>query len=305
MKWIKKGLIFCPKGDLWWAKTHAMLPTPEIINNSIIRIYVSFCDENLIGRIGYVDVDANNPLKVINYSKEPLLDIGKPGTFDDNGVHPTSIVNLKNNIKYIYYFGFQLGIRVRYFLFSGLAISINGGKSFQRYSYVPILDRSDAGLYVRSAPFVILEKNKWKMWYVEGNEWITVKNKKKPLYRIKYNESYNGINWNREGKLCIDFKNEDEFGFGRPFIIKEDGLYKMFYSIRGKTFNYKLGYAESVDGIKWTRRDDEIGIECSKDGWDSEMICYSSLIKYKNKTYMFYNGNDFGRTGFGYAILRE
>jgi hypothetical protein len=79
----------------------------------------------------------------------------------------------------------------------------------------------------------------------------------------------------------------------------------MFYTKGTKKGDYLAGYAESVDGKKWVRKDDEIGIGLSKDGWDSKMLCYPSLLQHKDKVYMFYNGNDMGKTGFGYAILEK
>ena len=79
----------------------------------------------------------------------------------------------------------------------------------------------------------------------------------------------------------------------------------MFYSIRIKHKGYRLGYAESIDGIKWIRKDNEMNLDVSKDDFDNEMICYSSVIEINGKLVMFYNGNGFGKTGFGYALLEE
>ena len=304
MKWEKKGLIYCSEGKLWWTKTHAMIPTPDLLDEKVIRVYAGFCDEKKVGRIGFVDVDADNPSLVLNISDKPVLDTGIPGTFDDNGVHPSSIVNLGDE-KYLYYLGFQIGVKVRYYVTSGLAISRDRGKTFKRYSQVPILERSDADLFFRTAPCVILDDGIWKMWYVGGSQWTEVNGKLVPVYRIKYLESKDGINWGDEGKVCIDFLNEDEHGFGRPFVVKGDSMYKMFYSIRTRSKGYRLGYAESKDGVNWIRRDEEVGIDVSDSGWDSKMVCFSSILKVGGKTYMFYNGNNFGETGFGYAVLSE
>jgi hypothetical protein len=69
--------------------------------------------------------------------------------------------------------------------------------------------------------------------------------------------------------------------------------------------SYKAGYAESTDGIKWIRKDYLLNIPLSEEGWDSEMIAYPYLIKIKGRWVMFYNGNSFGKTGFGYAVLSK
>ncbi|MCW4047199.1 MAG: hypothetical protein NWE99_06520 [Candidatus Bathyarchaeota archaeon] len=304
MKWEKKGLIYCPDGKCPWAKKYAFPPTPYFVADDVIRIYVAFCDENMVGRIGFVDISAENPSVILNVSEKPVLDIGVPGTFDENGVVPVSIVRVGSKL-YLYYVGFQLGYKVRYFMFIGLAISNNGGKSFERYSKVPILDRTDKELLNRAGAFV-MHNDLFQMWYVAGSNWITGLNGKLlPEYNMRYLESNDGMNWGKEGKVCINFKNEDEHGFGRPCVIREVGKYKMFYSIRTKSKGYRLGYAESKDGITWTRKDDEIGIDVSESGWDSQMISYPSVVRYRDRVYMFYCGNNCGETGFGYAVLKE
>lgn len=304
MKWEKKGLIYCPNGELSWAIKYAFPPTPYLLDNDRLRIYVAFCDENTIGRIGFVDVNPDNPSRILKISQKPVLNIGTPGAFDENGVVPTSIVDFEGKI-YLYYVGFQLGYKVRYFQFQGLAISEDRGNSFKRYSKVPIIDRSNQELLNRTSAFVMYDENFFKMWYVAGSEWIEVKGKLLPMYNLRYLESKNGKEWGKEGKVCIDFKNNDEHAFGKPYIIKANGIYEMFYSIRTKSKGYRLGYAESKNGIDWERRDDKIGIHPSKNGWDSQMIAYSCIVMYNEKVYMFYNGNNCGETGFGYALLKK
>ncbi len=303
MRWIKKGLIYGPDGKISWAKKHAFPPTPYFINENTIRVYVAFCDENTVGRVGYVDISAMNPSEVLNVSENPVLDIGNPGAFDENGVLPTSVVQYGDKL-YLYYVGYQLGHKVRYYQFQGLAISEDGGNSFIRYTKCPILDRSDHEMLNRTSAFVMCD-NSFKMWYVGGSEWIDIRGKHLPVYNIRYLESSDGKKWGDEGRICIDFKDTDEFAFGRPFVIKHAGLYKMFYSVRTASEGYRPGYAESEDGNNWIRKDEEIGIEVSKSGWDSEMIAYLSIATYKDAVYMFYNGNKFGYDGFGYAVLEE
>ena len=58
MRWTKKGLVYAPDGRLPWAKKHAFPPTPHFPDDRRLRLYVAFCDEHTVGRVGYVDVDA-------------------------------------------------------------------------------------------------------------------------------------------------------------------------------------------------------------------------------------------------------
>jgi hypothetical protein len=304
MKWLKKGLIYVPDGSLPWAKKYAYPPIPLRMNDNVLRIYLAFCDDNMVGRAGYVDVDADDPSRVLCVSQEPVLDIGVPGAFDENGVVPTSIIHVGDQI-FMYYVGYQLGYKVRYFQLQGLAISDDGGASFTRYSRVPVLDRSDAELLNRCSAFVMHDGEVFRMWYVAGSEWITTRGKTLPTYNMRYLESPDGKIWGKQGRLCLDFQDDNEHALGRPWVIKEQNLYRMFYSVRTRRSGYRLGYAESADGENWERKDAEVGIDVSPDGWDSEMTAYSSIYRHRDRTYMFYNGNNCGETGFGYAVLEE
>ena len=303
MKWQKQGLIYAPSGKLWWAKTYATIPTVEVLEEKRLRVYFAALDEHSYGRIGYVDLDADAPNRILAESIEPVLDIGKQGTFDDSGVNPSCIVNV-NGKKFLYYIGWQRCERIPYMLFAGLAVSDDSGKTFIKHSQTPVLDRIPEEPFLRSATTIIRENGIFKAWYVSAFDWIEVNSVKYPTYVIRYTTSKDGITWQNYKHICIDLA-DDEFGFGRPWVIKEKNKYLMWYSIRSKVRPYRLGYAESENGIDWTRKDDEVGIYNSESGWDSEMICYPCVVDVKGKRYMFYNGNRHGSSGFGYAILKN
>jgi predicted GH43/DUF377 family glycosyl hydrolase len=301
MKWHKGGLIYAPSGDLWWARSYATIPTAEVIDDQIIRVYFASLDENRYGRIGYVDLDANDPKRVLYETKEPVLDIGELGTFDDSGVNPSCVLNVAGK-KYMYYIGWQRCEKVPYMLFAGLASSVDNGLSFTRAQQIPVLDRTIKEPFLRSATTIIVESGLFKCWYVSGLGWTDVNGMQYPTYNIRYTESDEGIYWREFDHICVNLK-DDEFGFGRPWVIRELNAYKMWFSIRSRSSPYKIGYAESSNGINWVRKDEETGIYNSDSGWDSEMICYPCVVDVKGKRYMFYNGNRHGSTGFGYAIL--
>ncbi|HET9768119.1 MAG TPA: glucosyl hydrolase [Thermoanaerobaculia bacterium] len=306
-RWEKLGRVWVPNqvaaGERAWARTHAALPTTTMLDEERIRVYVACLDEAKVGRIGYVDVAARDPREVLAVSERPVLDVGAPGTFDDNGVNPLWLLSHEGRL-YLYYVGWQLGTRVRYYLFAGLASSDDGGASFQRVSQAPLLDRGDGELFVRTAPCVRREGDLWKMWYIGGDSWVEGRGKRLPRYGLRYLESDDPCRWGRPGKLVMDVRGGDEHGFGRPFVVKEGDRYRMWYSVRTISAGYRLGYAESPDGLAWERMDDAVGIAPSPAGWDSEMVCYSFLQSTRYGTYLFYNGNDYGATGFGVAVRR-
>lgn len=301
MKWEKKGIIYSLDGSSTWAKNSTLQPTPLLLNDDTIRIFVGLRDDKGISRVGYVDVDANNPKIVKKVSKEPLLDIGLPGTFDDNGVVPCAVIRNEGKI-HLYYAGYQVGYHVRMMIYCGLAISEDNGNSFKRYSKVPVLERCDDELLFRVIHSVVKEDSKWKVYYGGGSYFKEGKKKTLPLYDIRYMESEDGINFVGSGDVIIGTQG-DEYRVGRPYVIKDEDIYKMFFCAGSEDLTYKLAYAESLDGINWTRDDDKLNISLSSSGWDSQMMAYPSVVKYNDKTYLFYNGNNYGYDGFGYAEL--
>jgi predicted GH43/DUF377 family glycosyl hydrolase len=305
MNWEKKGLIYESPKDGSWRDNSALTPTAFVLNENVIRVYASFRDTSGIGRIGYVDVDANNPGKILKVSESPVLDIGANGMFDDNGVILGDLIRLNNKI-YMYYVGFQLVNKAKFLAYSGLAISEDHGETFQRYKKTPIMDREDEALYIRAIHSVIYEDNKFKFWYATGNGWENINGIDFPQYDINYIESDDGIHFKEHGMKCIqNNKANFEYRIGRPRTYKKDDAYIMNFTYGTTNNQYMAGQALSTDGIHWNRDDKALGIKLSEVGWDSIHLSYPSVIKTKNKTYMFYNGNNMGQNGFGYAELVE
>jgi hypothetical protein len=300
MKWSKKGLIFAPRENKDWMTTHAAVPFADHLTGNTFRIYFCARDHKNRAQVGYFEIDITQPTEILYVHDTPVIALGPLGAYDDNGAISSWFVNLGES-KYCYYSGMMLGVTVPFYFYVGLAISKDGGGSFKKLCASPILDRNRIDPYLTGHVCVLLENETWKMWYVSGERWEMDGDRPKHFYNIKYAESADGINWVRTGAVCIDFRTEDEYAIGRPSVLKEDGLYKMWYSYRGAS--YRIGYAESDDGIVWERKDHEVGIDVSDEGWDSEMIEYAHVFDHKDQRYMLYNGNGYGKTGIGLAVL--
>lgn len=304
MRWHKRGLIFVPDGKLWWARAGAQLPTVSVVDNRVIRVYFGSKDQDGYGRTGRIDLDGNDPRRIIEVASEPVLDLGELGAFDDCGAVPNSVISYAGR-QYLYYQGFQRTERVPYLTFTGLAISDDGGRSFKKYARTPITDRTDAEPFIRSTPCVRLEGTQFKMWYVSTVRWVQSERGVHYVCVIRYATSSDGINWETHPHVCLEPKLPDEYAVGRPSIIHDGLRYRMWYSMRSFSKLYMLGYAESSDGIVWERKDDEVGISPSSSGWDSEMVCYPSVVEIDGQKLMLYNGNGRGLSGIGYAVLEE
>ena len=182
-------------------------------------------------------------------------------------------------------------------MFGGLAISEDNGKTFERWSKAPIIERCPTDPYLNTAPWVVKTHDEFRMYYVSGCGW---KHKDLPRYNIKMATSNDGRVWHRDGHVCIDFKDSNENALARPYVLFDDEIWKMWFSHKGET--YRFGYAESENGINWERRDEFSGLNVSRSGWDSEMVEYAAVINHKGQHFMFYNGNNYGEDGIGLAI---
>lgn len=311
MKWIKKGLIFSVDRNYEWMQTHASVPTVDKVTDDRLRVYFGTRDVRNFSFTTFIEIETDNPSNVLSIHDKAVLSPGPIGAFDDCGAIPSWIVNHKGR-KYLYYIGWNVRNTVPYHNSIGLAVSLDNGTTFKKLSDGPIIDRNSAEPYFSASSCVFVEDGLWRMWYLSCVKWSTSNGRPEPYYHIKYAESKDGVNWKRAGKVCIDFKDARECAIARPCVVKDSGQYKMWYSYRNlenyrtdTNNSYRIGYAESRNGIDWIRKDSEVGISVSPDGWDSQMMEYAYVYECKSKRYMFYNGNGFGKSGFGYALLEK
>ena len=302
MQWLKKDLIWGAKNNNEWMDNSALQPTPILLEDRI-RVFVGIRDKDGVGRVGYVDVDKEYPAKIIKISENPCLDIGEPGCFDDNGVVPCAVTRVGEAL-YLFYAGYNLGHHVRMTIYSGLAISYDNGETFKRYSKVPIMERTENETLFRVIHTAIYEQNTWKLYYGAGNRFIQGKKKTLPVYEIEALTAENFEGFRKEG-ITILHNEGEEYRIGRPYVVYDKGIYRMFFSKGTEEITYRMAYAESEDGIVWKRMDDKLNLELSESGWDCEMMAYPAFVRSGNKAYMFYNGNNYGYEGFGYAELIE
>jgi predicted GH43/DUF377 family glycosyl hydrolase len=293
--WRKRGLLIRPDPRLWWCRTHGMLPTPQPLGGSLFKVFFSGRDDRNRSHIGFAIVDLAEPIRVVDFSSEPVLAPGDLGCFDDNGVTPSSIVTAGGR-QYLYYIGWNPGSTVRMHLFGGLALSDDGGRTFERYSRAPIIERSRTDPFLNTAPFVLHEGGAWQMFYVCGVGW---RHKDLPRYHLRRATSADGLTWDRRGEVCVDFASDDENALARPWVVRDGDRYRMWFAHKGPA--YRLGYAESPDGRTWTRDDTRAGLTVSASGWDADMVEYAAVVRIEGRSFMFYNGNGYGLDGIGLA----
>jgi hypothetical protein len=298
MNWQKKGLIYCPDGSETWARHSFMTPTPIVIDG-VIRVYGCCRDDQGIARVRRVDLDINNPSKILDISTTPTLDVGIDGMFDDNGMTMGEVIKVGDEV-WMYYLGFQKVSKVKFLAFSGLAISKDKGITFKRLKDTPVMDRNSDGIYVRTIHSVHKIGNIYRTYYSICNEWKIINGIPYGATKIMYLDSKDGIDFSSTGKICLD-TDDHNYRLGRPRVSKIHDKYIMYCNADNKNKEYGAAKAESLDGISWKRV--EMDIFTSESGWDSKMLTYPTILECGDKTYMFYNGNEMGKTGFGYAEL--
>ena len=290
------GLIVKPDGKQSWQRSHAMLPTPLQLSDSVYRIYFGSRNEFNQSIVNYVELDLKNPCEILNRASSPVLLPGRLGTFDDNGVLPSCIIQQEKTM-WMHHIGFKPGGTTRMDLFGGLCLSSDGGETFERWSEAPILERNRHNPFINTAPWVIPYGEGFRMYYVSGVEWV---NRDLPRYNIQTAYSKDMYSWIREGQVAIDFA-EGENALARPYVVEEDGIFRMWFSSKGSY--YVPQYAESEDGINWTRDPEGAGLLPSgSSGYDEEMICYPIVLKHDGRHFAFYNGNGYGIQGICLAI---
>ncbi len=302
--WKKQGLIFSlPEAPN--RSTHTQVPT-VLMMDKVVRLYYA-CRNNGKSFPAFIDLNRKT-LEVVRVQEQPVMELGKPGMFDADGIMPSCIIERDDEI-WMYFIGWSaLKNTARYQNEIGLAVSKDGGETFERKFDGPIIGRSrnEPGLAVM--PFVMRQGGILRMYYQSGTGWNYVKGQYEPTYVIKSAKSLDGINWDRNPHQCVSLNNPAE-AHSRPAVILRGGKYCMWFcyraseEYRGGGGSYRIGYAESDDGINFKRMDALSGIDIGEEGeWDSKMVAYPAVTEIDGRLVLFYNGSRFGETGIGMAI---
>ena len=297
MNWIRHGNIF--------SRHHAQVPVVDV-NENYWRIYYS---KRVDGKSQpfYIDVEPENPSRIITESIYPIVPLGNIGSFDWAGIMPTELINV-NGQKYLYYIGWSNRTDVPYHNTLGLAISDNGER-WKKISTGPIFGTSykEPG-YIGTIS--VFKKDKlYYGYYLSCREWITVRERVEPIYDIKIAISENAVDWEPTNRVAVALES-GEGGISKACVLElEDGYY-MWYSVRMSSHyresperSYRIKCSYSRDLIDWQRIDDfGLDIDPTSD-WENIMVEYPHVFEFNNKLHMFYNGNGFGKTGIGYATL--
>jgi hypothetical protein len=290
--------VVVPPAPFPWARTHAALPVAHAADETL-RLYLSSRDELGRSRIGRVSLQpADGGFRMGAVDPRPAIDLGPLGAYDDNGVTSACLVAHEGRL-YQYFTGWTLAVTVPFAFFIGCATSDDGGDTWQKVSRAPVLGRSDVDPFLTASPWVLVEDGRWRMWYVSCMEWTADDDGvARHRYHVRYAESADGVAWEADGRVAIDFAEPDEYAISRPCVLREGEGYRMWFSSRGDT--YRIRSARSRDGITWSR-DPGVALPPQPGGFDADMTAYPLVVDLEGRRHLFYNGDGYGATGIGHA----
>ena len=318
MKWTKLGHLFDPAAHRLPDGCTAFAQSPQaLVFDDFVRVYFSTRrpdgDNQYLSYVTYIDVD-REMRRVLRVADRSVMPLGGLGTFDEHGIFPMNVVRQDGAVR-AYTCGWSRRVSVPVETAIGLAVSRDEGRTFERVGTGPLMGPSPSEPFLVGDPFVVFHDGLWRMWYIFGTGWTPASGGDSGpvrVYKIASATSPDGCSWLRDGKLIVaDRLGADECQ-ALPTVFACDGRWHMYFCYRHATDfrtntarGYRLGYAYSDDLRHWTRDDASAGIDVSPDGWDSEMQCYPHVFWCGEHAYMLYNGNAFGRSGFGVARLER
>jgi hypothetical protein len=318
MKWLKYGKIFDPTEHTLPNGCVQFAQSPQaLVLDDFVRIYFSTRAVDINGKflshIAFVDM-RKNLRDIIRVSEKTVIPLGGLGCFDEHGIFPMNVVR-NDGLIYGYTCGWSRRVSVSVDTAVGLAISRDNGLTFDRIGSGPILSASLHEPCLVGDAFVMVIDRVFHMWYIFGTGWKRYAPDALPdrTYKIGHATSSDGVNWTKEEarQIVSDRLGPDE-SQALPTVAKIGSRYHMFFCYResfdfrkSKGRGYRIGHAWSEDLSNWTRDDKFLQLEGTPGTWDSDMQCYPHIFECDSKVYLLYNGNEFGRHGFGAAELHE
>jgi predicted GH43/DUF377 family glycosyl hydrolase len=317
MKWRKLGKVFDPTQHILPNGCVQFAQSPQaLVFDDFVRIYFSTrsvdkSNGKYLSQIAFVDMKKNFR-DIIRVSDKTVIPLGELGCFDEHGIFPMSVLR-HGDALYGYTCGWNRRVSVTVDTAIGLAISHDDGLTFQRIGNGPVLAASLHEPCLVGDGFVKVVGGVFHMWHIFGTGWKRFSSLSPPdrIYKIGHAISCDGFTWVKEEarRIIPDRLGADE-SQALPTVIEIDGRYHMFFCYR-ESFDfrsnndrgYRIGHAWSDDLINWERDDEKPHLDFTPGDWDADMLCYPNVFECDGKIYLLYNGNEFGRYGFGLAML--
>lgn len=318
MRWTRLGRIFDPSRHRLPGGCTSFAQSPQtLVFEDFVRIYFSTravdAGGKFLSHVAFVDLDKEFR-EVRRVADRTVIPLGGLGCFDEHGIFPMNVLRVGSEV-YGYTTGWNRRVSVSVDTAIGLAISRDQGLTFERVGDGPVLAASLHEPCLVGDGFVLRFGEVFHMWYIFGTGWKRYAPDAAPdrTYKIGHATSRDGVNWlKEEARQVVADRLGPEESQALPSVLHFGGRYHMVFCYRHSSDfrtnperGYRIGYAWSDDLAHWHRDDDALGLPIEADDWDSDMQCYPHLFECEGRVYLLYNGNQFGRHGFGLARLES
>ncbi|ARQ56994.1 glycosyl hydrolase family protein [Rhizobium sp. Kim5] len=301
--WQRLGRVIEPRANQSWWQSHASYPTALVRADGLVDVYFSVRGASNRSSLARTTLSvAPDRFVIVSEPEGPLLEPGRRGAFDADGVTVGCVVRDGDRIL-AYYLGWTVGVSVPFTNFIGLAIADGEKGKFRRYGQAPIVGRSEVNPFTVGYPWVIRGETGYIMWF--GSHLLWGEQGLDMEHVVKMARSSDGLEWTPDQKTIVPLigrRDPAEFAISRPTVVHEkDGSYSMWYARRRP--HYEIGYAHSTDGENWTRNDQMFMLNGEPQEWEESEQTYPCVFDVGGYRYMLYNGDGYGGTGFGLAVL--
>ena len=234
----------------------------------------------------------------------PVLEPGDPGAWDGGNRYPVALI-IVDGTYHMYFNAQPEGSPLLGDYDIGHATSTDG-VTWVTDPANPVLTRGADGEWDDSSLWgvgLIHDDSGFRMWYSGGDG---------DLLRVGYATSTDGSVWTKHaGNPVMDVGppgSFDDEGVVPSTVIFQGGSYRMWYmssknQAMGGEYDWRIGYAESADGLSWNRHPNPVLDPGS--GWDNWLV-YSPSVFFDDSGYhMWYTGNNGAHVSIGYALSSD
>ncbi|CUX63255.1 MULTISPECIES: hypothetical protein [Agrobacterium] len=305
MAWRRRGRLFDAETMLPHhpqLRSHAANPLAVNLEGDLYRVFFSARNSANRSSVGAVDIDVVRRT-VERVITKPVIAHGPEGRFDADGISVGCLHKDATGARYVLFMGWQAPNDGHWRGDIG-RLRLGDDLSLTPDPAGPYIGSDTVDPISLSYPWVHRTVGGYLMWYGSTVTWDAGNGEM--LHVLREARSEDGINWRRDGKTLPYFLGVAQ-AFSRPTVVQDaQGVLQMWYSFRGapgKT--YRIGHAVRRPGAEWTLQHLDGGLDVAHDGWDSEMVEYPFVFDHGGERLMLYNGNGFGRSGFGLAVWEE
>jgi hypothetical protein len=273
-----------------------LTPTPINLPDGNVRVFGGVRDELGRSSIHWADLDIFSE-KVLDYSRIPCLDTRESQDFDTDGAILGDIFAYKDALG-MFYIGFKLDHEVKFRAYTGFAISNDFGLTWTKStSPITSLEANVESNDIFAVHSVNISPDSIELLIAIGDSWEVIDGVKYPKY-----SSYRAHGNTFEDLILESIpllpQSQNIYRLGRPRFFFDSNKEIEFILATGgrRDGDYRPYIFEKKNG-SWDNSHLEFPVLPGEDSRFSLQVSYPSQIHVQNSNWIFFNGDQMGRTG--------